>query len=103
MPLHDVTFEDVGFTSRKRDFSAEPGENAIAAFNADAPEGVSLVSISASPDDSVHEGGKDESGEYKVFVSVVVRREYDAGVDPADSDHAGDETFLTKADRKSVV
>lgn len=95
MPLFDVTFEDVGFTTRKKDFSNEPSQKAIDAFNEGRTDGITLVSISASADDSVHKDGKAD-GEYKVFVSVVLRQEYPDG-DPYDYDHAEDEPIMNAA------
>lgn len=96
MPFYDVTFEDVGFTSRKKDFEKEPSQVEIDAFNAEnAESGLVLVRTYASADDSVHKDGK-EDGSYKVFVGVVVRQEYEVGT-PDDYEHTDDEPFMRKA------
>lgn len=95
MALFDVRFEDVGFTARKKDFEREPSQEEIDAFNEGRTDGITLVSIAASPDDSVHKDGKAD-GEYKVFVSVVLRQDYPEG-DPDGYDHAEDEPVMDAA------
>jgi len=82
MPLFDVTFEDVGFLTKEELSELELSESELAGFTATSieegtfPEGVvGVMKASWSPDDSVHEGGKDEEGDIKVFVSITLRVE----------------------------
>lgn len=81
MPSFVVTFEDVAYLSvpSGRDpLEFNASEYELAGFSEVArregvlfPEGVSaVVRAAATPDDSLFEAGRDESGDVKLFVSI---------------------------------